>query len=143
MKLYGKYSNIDIVAGLFWAEDRENYRYQFVEVLHTCQYLVELGGVTNFARTGLLQALAGNKLCEPQSTKLAQLLIDKGADVNELPPEDLRYYKMDDEDCSNFEVGTALQKATEANHQGMIKLLLANGATTAASTSSVESPCST
>jgi ankyrin repeat protein len=135
-KLYGKYSNIDLLAGMFWAEDQEEYTDEFLEVLRTCQHLVELGGITNFAGTGLLQALAGNKLCEPQSIKLAQFLIDRGADVNELPPEDLRYYQMDDEDYSDFQVGTALQKATEANHQGMVKLLLSNGARMAESGSS-------
>jgi ankyrin repeat protein len=82
------------------------------------------------------QALAGNELCEPQSIKLAQLLIDKGANVNETPPEDLRYCKMNDDDSSGFKVGTALQKATEANHQDTVRLLLAHGATTAASSSS-------
>jgi ankyrin repeat protein len=118
---------------MFWEEDRDEYTDEFLEVLRTCRHLVELGGVRTFAGTGLLQALAGNKLCDPQSIKLAQLLIDRGADVNELPPKDMRYYLMDDEDYSDFKVGTALQKATEANHEAMVKLLLSNGARTAES----------
>jgi ankyrin repeat protein len=86
----------------------------------------------------VLQVLAGNELYEPQSIKLAKLLINRGADVNETLPKDLRYYKMEEEDYSGLEVGTALQKATEANHQGMVKLLLARGATTAACSTSGE-----
>jgi ankyrin repeat protein len=143
VKLYGKYTNIDIVAGLLWEEDRDEYRDELLNILLICRYLVELGGVTAFARTGLLQALAGNVLCEPQSVKLAQLLIDRGADVNELPPKDLRYYKMDDEDYADFKVATALQKATQANHQAMVELLLARSAIAVELSSSGKSPRST
>jgi hypothetical protein len=128
MKLFGKYTNIDLVAGLLWAEDRDEYRDELLDILYICRYLVELGGVTAFKGSGLLQALAGNALCDPQSVKLARLLIDRGADVNELPPADLRYYHMDDEDYQAFKVGTALQKAAQANHQAMVDLLLARGA---------------
>jgi hypothetical protein len=116
------------VAGQLWAEERDEYRDELLNILHICRFLVELGGVTAFQGTGLLQALAGNALCDPQSVKLARLLIDCGADVNELPPADLRYYLMDDEDHLAFKVETALQKAVQANHQAMVDLLLARGA---------------
>jgi ankyrin repeat protein len=131
------------VAGLLWAEGRDEYRDELLDILRICRYLVELGGVTTFARTGLLQALAGNVLCEPQSIKLAQLLIDRGADVNELPPNGLRYYKMDDEDYSDFHVGTALQNATQTNYQAMVDFLLARGAIATELSSSGKSPRST
>jgi hypothetical protein len=128
MKLFGKYTNIDLVAGQLWAEERDEYRDELLNTMHICRSLVELGGVTAFRGTGLLQALAGNALCDPQSVKLARLLIDRGADVNELPSADLRYYQMNDEDHRAFTVGTALQKAVQANHQAMVNLLLARGA---------------
>ena len=128
LELYGRHSNMDIVAGLIWEEDREAYRDEFIEILRTCQHLVELGGLRVFSRTGLLQALAGNGLCEPLAVRLAKLLIERGADVNELPLEDLRYYNMDDDDYSAFEVGTALEKASAVDHQEMVNLLLDRGA---------------
>ena len=127
LKLHGKHSGVGVVAGLSWAEGREWCRDEFVQVLRACQRLVELGGLRNFARTGVLQALAGSELCEPQSVKLATLLVEVGAGLNKVPPEDLRYYSVGGEDYSDFEVGTALQKATEANRQGVVKLLLAHG----------------
>ena len=58
--LHGKYSNMDIVAGLIGDEDREAYRDGFIEVLHTCQRLVELGGTRSFSHASLPQTVAEN-----------------------------------------------------------------------------------
>ena len=94
-----------------------------------CRLVVKFGDKT-FTNTGLLQYLAIDPTTSEASVELAKLLLDEGADVNEVPRDECLYYSDDPNRTHRRRrrMTTALFHAASFNFMHMVELLLSSGA---------------
>lgn len=124
-RLHGRYSNLAVAAGIIWKLHNNPDLPEFHEMMRICRLLI-LCGATDFRGTGLLQLLAAFKPHVEESVKVARLLIQKGANVDEIPPPDQLYCNWNAE--YRLVLETALREAVQNDFASMVEMLLEQGA---------------